>query len=40
MNHEGDILLPRNMNAAPDPLLKAVAPYREGLVVAVACLCT
>jgi hypothetical protein len=28
------------MNAAPEPFLKAVAPYREGRVVAVACLCT
>jgi hypothetical protein len=28
------------MQAAPEPFLKAVAPYREGLVVAVACLFT
>jgi transposase len=26
------------MKAAPDPFLKAVAPYRDGLVVAVECL--
>ena len=36
---EGAILVHRNRNAAPEPLLKAVAPYREGLVVAGACLC-
>jgi len=37
LSHKGDVLLHRNMKAAPDPLLKAIAPYREGLVVAVAC---
>ena len=37
---EGDILLHRHMQAAPAPFLTAVAPYREGLVVAVECLCT
>src|SRR5262245_53085157 len=37
---DGDILLHRNMQAAPDPFLQAIAPYRDGLVVAVACLCT
>jgi hypothetical protein len=26
------------MQAAPEPFLKAIAPYREGLVVAVECL--
>jgi transposase len=30
----------RNMKAAPDPFLKAVAPYRDGLVVAVECIFT
>jgi transposase len=40
LSHEGDILLHRNMQAAPEPFLKAVAPYREGLVVAVECLFT
>jgi transposase len=35
VNQEGDILLHRNLKAAPDPCLKAVAPYRDGLVVAV-----
>ena len=40
VNQEGDILLHRHMKAAPDPFLKAVAPYRDGLVVAVECLFT
>jgi transposase len=35
VNHDGEILVHRNMKAAPDPFLKAVAPYRDGLVVAV-----
>jgi transposase len=38
VSHEGEILLPRNLPAAPGPFLKAVAPYREGLVVAVECI--
>jgi transposase len=40
VNHVGDILVHRNMKAAPEPFLKAVAPYRDGLVVAVECLFT
>ena len=40
LSQDGAIVLHRNMPAAPDPFLKAVAPYREGLVVAVACLFT
>lgn len=40
LSHDGALLLHRNMQAAPEPFLKAVAPYREGLVVAVACLFT
>src|SRR5215813_7946356 len=40
MNHNGEILLHRNMKAAPEPFLKAMAPYREGLVVAVECIFT
>jgi hypothetical protein len=39
MRHDGDILLHRNMTAAPEPFLKAGAPYRDGLAVAVECLC-
>jgi transposase len=40
VNHAGEILVHRNMKAAPEPFLKAVAPYRDGLVVAVECLFT
>ena len=40
VNHAGEILVHRNMKAAPDPFLKAVAPYRDGLVVAVECIFT
>jgi transposase len=40
LSQEGETLLHRTMKAAPDPFLKAVAPYREGLVVAVACIFT
>jgi transposase len=37
VSQDGEILLHRNMKAAPDPLLQAVAPSRDGLVVAVEC---
>jgi hypothetical protein len=40
LSQEGEILLHRNMKAAPEPFLKAMAPYREGLVVAVECIFT
>jgi transposase len=40
VNRDGEILVHRNMKAAPEPFLKAVAPYREGLVVAVECIFT
>jgi hypothetical protein len=40
MNHNGEILLHRNMKAAPEPFLKALVPYRANLVVAVECMCT
>ena len=36
MTPDGDILLPRQMPAASAPFLKAIAPSRDGLVVAVA----
>src|SRR5919109_377576 len=38
LGHDGELLLHRNMPAAPEPFLKAVTPYREGLVVAVECM--
>lgn len=38
---QGDeVLVHRNMQTDPDAFLKALAPYRPGLVVAVACLFT
>jgi transposase len=40
LSHDGEIVLHRNMKAAPQPFLRAVAPYREGLVVAVECIFT
>ena len=35
LNQAGEVLLHRNLKAAPDPFLKAIAPYREDLVVCV-----
>src|SRR5262245_29693232 len=35
LNQDGEIVLHRNMKAAPEPFLKAIAPYREDLVVCV-----
>jgi transposase len=40
MHHDGEIMLHRNMKAAPEPFLQAIGPYREGLVVAVECIFT
>src|SRR5919108_5655259 len=40
LNQDGEIVLHRNMKAAPEPFLKAIAPYREDLVVCVECLFT
>ena len=40
VNRDGEILVHRTMKAAPEPFLKAVAPFRDGLVEAVECLCT
>jgi hypothetical protein len=40
VNHAGEILVHRHMQAAPEPFLTAVAPERDGLVVAGACLFT
>jgi transposase len=40
VNHNGEILVHRNMQAAPEPFLKAIAPYRDHLGVAVACIFT
>src|SRR3989454_7922980 len=40
LNQAGEILVHRNMPAGPDPFLKAIAPYREDLVVCVECIFT
>ncbi len=40
LNRDGAILIHRTMPAGPDPFLNAMAPYREDLVVCVACLVT
>jgi transposase len=40
LNQDGEIVLHRNMQAAPEPFLKAIAPYREDLVVCVECIFT
>jgi transposase len=40
LNHDGEIMLHRNMKARPEAFLQAIAPYREGLVVAVECIFT
>jgi hypothetical protein len=40
LSHNGELLLHRNMKADPEPFLKAVAAYRDGLVVAVECIFT
>jgi len=40
LNQAGAVLLHRDLKAAPGPFLKAIAPYREDVVVCVACLFT
>ncbi len=40
LHHDGEILVHRHMQAGPDPFLKTIAPYREDLVICVACLFT
>jgi transposase len=40
LNQDGEIMLHRNMQANPEPFLKAIAPDREDIVVAVECLFT
>ena len=40
MSQEGARLVHRHRKTAPAPFLKAIAPYRDGLVVAVACVFT
>jgi transposase len=40
LSQDGEILLHRNMKASPEPFLKAIAPDREEMVVAVECIFT
>jgi transposase len=40
LNQSGEILVHRNMQTNPETFLKVIAPYREGLVVAVECMFT
>src|SRR5438093_3676673 len=40
LNRDGEILVHRNMPAGPEPFLKAIAPYREDVVVCVECMFT
>ena len=40
LSQDGEIVLHRNMKAAPAPLLKAIAPSRDARVIAVACIFT
>ncbi|MCL4536431.1 MAG: IS110 family transposase [Nitrospirae bacterium] len=40
INQEGDILLHRNMRTDPEVFLRAIAPYRQDIVVAVECIFT
>jgi transposase len=40
LHQESEIMLHRHMNARPETLLQAIAPYRAAMVVAVECLFT
>jgi transposase len=40
LNQEGEVLLHRNLRCDPEEFLRAIAPYREELVVAVECIFT
>src|SRR5215475_13218399 len=40
LSQSGEVLVHRNMKTDPDTFLKALAPYRQGLVVAVECMFT
>jgi transposase len=40
LKQDGEMRVPRDMTASPDTFLKAIAPYRDGIVVAVECLLT
>src|SRR5437016_2483532 len=40
LNHDGEIVVHRNMPTSSEALLKTIAPYREQIVIAVECLFT
>jgi transposase len=40
LSHDGDVVLHRNIRTEPDPFLRAIAPYRNELVVGVECIFT
>ena len=40
LNQTGAIVLHRNMQADPDSFLKAIAPFRQDIVVGVECIFT
>ena len=40
LSQSGEVLVHRNMKTDPDTFLHVVAPYRQGLVVAVECMFT
>ena len=40
LSQSGEVLVHRNLKTDPDTFLHVVAPYRQGLVVAVACMFT
>jgi len=40
LDAQGEVLVHRNLKACPEAFLEAVAPYREGLVVAAECIYT
>jgi hypothetical protein len=40
LSQDGEIVLHRNMPARPDALFKAIAPYRDDMVIAVECIFT
>ncbi|HMB70583.1 MAG TPA: IS110 family transposase [bacterium] len=40
LSHEGEILFHKNLPAGPEPFLKAIAPFRDGIVVGAECIFT
>jgi len=40
LDQQGEIVVHRNMKTSPETFLKAIAPYREDMVVAVECIFT